>query len=190
MIGWSVIYNCGIAWLYLLDLEATKSHAPESSFQRSNFDYVFLVDTTIRRLLLPNHPNAILMAFCWRNYGGPTLNAVLVALCFHRGSGPYIFVIFQGGGVRTLYPHLWIHAWIWLCCKRSTKAQSSLWSVALLFALRMHNSKYCYMQNSNFQANHCSWADWVEAYQVANSKWKFSCDGARMRFLGLLYYSL
>ena len=57
-------------------------------------------------------PNAMKIAFRWRADDRPTLIAGLVALWFSRGSGPvwlrkpYIFVIFQGGGVRTLCPPL------------------------------------------------------------------------------------
>ena len=54
--------------------------------------------------------NAIEMAFCWRADGGPTLNASLVfqGIQTSIAKKPYIFVIFQGGGVRTPCPPHWI----------------------------------------------------------------------------------
>ena len=78
---------------------------PESFFRGSNFDYVyFLVDTTMSGPLSSRQQNAIEMAFCWRDGGGPSLNADLLALWFYRGSRPVLlrdpifFVFFQGGG--------------------------------------------------------------------------------------------
>ena len=56
----------------------------------ANFDYVFLVDTTISGLSSSRQQNAISMAFRWRDDGGPSLNADLVVLWFYRGSRPVL----------------------------------------------------------------------------------------------------
>ena len=138
------------------------------------------------------------MAFPWRADDGPPLNAGLVALwilCGIRTSiakNTYIFVIFQGEGVRTPCPHLWIRAYHntpipWYCEERkrhhddskitTEEKQPSLYSLA--WRPQKQNG---YSKSRTWQYTTYSWCTWWFLYFYCWKK-SFRCYYISNKFI-------